>query len=403
MASTLAESRTKKALASTGHNMEFIPIENDKPLCRKCQTCVHRGQTVPDQCTTCGKHRGTWRCLKCLLHSRSRLDTFWAHPCRANDPLNRTPALSGQRSTGGDSFRATDLDNYIATEAAYAHLDITGAAGRIFTNIATCGIQGLDPRNLNTSVEQQGVNEYRRNTQTGTPIPTVSFVAIGADGQPFMQEAAETDVNPVAKARPRPVVSAFLPAQEAPRVTPPPDPGSQLTVTQAATLLREERRIQRQLTLDLKHDLRNDTYAAAHCSGTAPVFLHRNDIENVKVGAEHPWANHHYTHDVWRADLTVFCRKGGSCQTTYDTTVMREPCKPAKSQTGYRKLMLGHLLNGDCPYKHNWPSGLAKHHKWPPVPLWVSIEDDTCHTNAPALLAIITRRKATSTRMAWHT
>ena len=53
---------------------------------------------------------------------------------------------------GGDSFIATDLDNDIATDAVGAHFDIVGVESRIFTNIATCGIQGLDPRNLNTSI-----------------------------------------------------------------------------------------------------------------------------------------------------------------------------------------------------------------------------------------------------------
>ena len=52
---------------------------------------------------------------------------------------------------GGVSFRDTDLYNDTATDAALAHYDITGAVDRIFTNIATCGIQGLDPRNLHTS------------------------------------------------------------------------------------------------------------------------------------------------------------------------------------------------------------------------------------------------------------
>ena len=80
MATALAESRIKKAVASTGHNMVFIPLEDNKPLCKKCQRCVHKGQTVPDQCTSCGKHRGAWRCLKCLLYSRSQLDKFREQP-----------------------------------------------------------------------------------------------------------------------------------------------------------------------------------------------------------------------------------------------------------------------------------------------------------------------------------
>ena len=51
--------------------------------------------------------------------------------------------------------------------------------------------------------------------------------------------------------------------------------------------------MQRRLTQDLKDDLRNAEYVAAHCSGSSPVFLYYNDIEQVRVVEGHHWADLH--------------------------------------------------------------------------------------------------------------
>ena len=97
------------------------------------------------------------------------------------------PALAGQRSTGGDSFLDTDLDNDLAIQAALAHHRITGVEDRIHTNIATSGIQGLDPRVLHTSTEQEAAQHNRTEVST----TTVTFEAVDADGNRFKQEAEE--------------------------------------------------------------------------------------------------------------------------------------------------------------------------------------------------------------------
>ena len=206
------------------------------------------------------------------LWAKSSLDHFWTAPCQRQDPLSRLPSLAGHRSTGGDSFLATDLDNDLATQAALAHHRITGVDERIHTNIATSGIQGLDPRVLHPSI-QQATALYNRTEVT----TTVAFEAVDADGNRFMQEADEALVYPAeAKAHTTPITFAFLPRPNM-EARAPPHPGHEgtpnLTATRAILLAREHRQQQRQLTQILRNNLRGEEYAAAHCSGVAPVFL----------------------------------------------------------------------------------------------------------------------------------
>ena len=158
-----------------------------------------------------------------------------------------------------------------------------------------------------------------------------------------MQEVDAALVPPAAKARSRPIVS-FLPLGPRPeiRVAPPAiehDGAPKLSKAKAAAIAKENRLLQKQLTEELKEKLTDQVFAAAHCSGTAPILLYRNEIEAVKVEAGHMWASIHKTHDMWRSDLTVFCRICGSASSSYNTKALRDPCDKTAAATGYHNLL----------------------------------------------------------------
>ena len=337
-------------MAPQAHHMAFQPAPV-KPLCSECRRIVHTGQEVPDGCRRCFSQRGIWRCLKCPRWSRSRLDTFWGSPCQKNDPLCRIPNQSGQQVMGGDSDRSSDLDNEIAQQAAQAHRERTGVENRSHRNIVTCGIEGLDPRNLHTSPAQAAANDDRTGAATATR--TITFEAIDANGNTYMQEMDEPIGASVAKANSR-AISPVFPLGPKPDVrTAPPavglDGAPNPSKGKAAAIAKEHRFLQRQLVGELKAKLKDRCYAAAHCSGTAPVCLQNNAVEAVLVEPGHMWASIHQTHDMHRCDLTVYCRKCGSASSSYNTKVLRVTCDPASSATDYHQQLIKNMNAGICP------------------------------------------------------
>ena len=264
-------------------------------------------------------------------------------------------------------MHTNDLQNIIATRSELSHLNRTGVEERSFDSVITSGIHGLDPRNLHgtrAEVEAARIESERDQMQRDF------------DADNITDSEAPPPPPPKAKAVAR---SAFLPAPAAPHLE--EDDTPHLTAKAATALAKDTRAVQRQLTQDLKEHLRSEEYAAAHKSSSTPTLLYGNNIEHVRVHKAHPWARVHRTHDLWRCDMTAYCRKCGSVSNTNSTKVMRDPCNPSISITPYHAGILTDLTAGRCPPAWaSWQSGLAAHHNWPPVPLRVFIEDGKCHT-----------------------
>ena len=367
-ATDAADQHVRKVTCSTGHKLHFTHKYSNGKLCKNCRLAVHQGRKVPEGCSTCGPQRGTWRCTKCNLTTRKNLDRFWEYPCHQNDPLDRVPALSGQRTAGGNDLHDTDLQTSVATRSELSHFDRTGVQERSFASFSTSGIQGLDPRNLHdTRAAREEARAHRERDQLQRDY----------DADNITDSEAPPPPAPKAKAAIR---SAFLPAPE----PPPTEEGAtpHLTDKAAKALAKDTRAVQRQLTQDLKDQLRTEEHAAAHSSSSKPTFLHGNNIEDVHVHEAHPWARVHKTHDLWRCDMTACCRKCGSVSNTNSTKRMRDPCDPSRASTPYHAGMLDALNDGHCPAAWpQWQSGLAKHLRWPPVPLRVFTGDNSCHTS----------------------
>ena len=95
------------------------------------------------------------------------------------------------------------------------------------------------------------------------------------------------------------------------------------SAAKASSIARDQRLVQRKLTQGLCDSLRVTELAAAHSSGSSPVFLYDNDVEQVRVAEGHHWADLHHSHDMWRSDLTAFCRNCGSTSTTNRTSYLQ--------------------------------------------------------------------------------
>lgn len=123
----------------------------------------------------------------------------------------------------------------------------------------------------------------------------------------------------------------------------------------------------------------SETIAAAHSSGSAPVYLYSNDVRAVQVGKDHIWANIHASHSIYRCDYTAFCRKCGSVSSTYGASKLREPCSIKHRLTTYHKNLLKKMHAGRCPYNDHWKSGLARDNRWPPCELHILVRDVNLH------------------------
>ena len=125
-----ATSRIEQLMNPNGHCLHFHKTK----LCGNCIKAVHTRQELPDECPSCGIHIGTWRCTRCNLQTRGKLQKFYDTPCSQNDPMHLIPNLSGQEGIGIpdanlDYLGHFSLPEMSRTTTSYAQELRTGTTG----------------------------------------------------------------------------------------------------------------------------------------------------------------------------------------------------------------------------------------------------------------------------------